>query len=228
MVTDNLNKGQFQHGALVVMIYRRCICAHNINTPSRIYYTLESFLGNQAQTVSSNWQVRFVPTKIIVAVRIHYHLLFKVVDEITLLTLDDNQKPSFYFFNYNSLMQPSRSYNQATSMSYNSHRYTYWHYFYSTNPSRVANFQTIVCDLRLFVILQTFLLLFLYMLKAKTFLHIPSQNHQHAPQKSRTLTILSKKFCDSRPTREKRPHPAGSSCAWAGLQPAVKRTLSTS
>ena len=77
-----------------------------------------------------------------------------------------------------------------------------------------ANFQTLVWDRRIFVILQTFLQLCLYMLKTKTFLHIPSQNHQQSTLKFKNFDyILQEKFCDFRQKREKRPHPAGSSCA---------------
>ena len=39
---------------------------------------------------------------------------------------------------------------------------------------------------------------------------------------------FAKYFFDSRQKREKRPHPADSSCAWPGLWHAVKRTLSIS
>ena len=64
---------------------------------------------------------------------------------------------------------------------------------------RVANFQTLVWDLRLCVILQTFQLLFLYMLQTTTFLRIPSRNQNQAPQNSRILTLFCKKNpCDPR------------------------------
>ena len=84
--------------------------------------------------------------------------------------------------------------------------------------SRVANFQTLVWDLRHFVTLQTFQLLFLYMPKTNTSLHIPSQNNQ---------LYFAKNFCVFRQKREKRLHPTGSSCGWAGLWPAVTHMLST-
>ena len=61
---------------------------------------------------------------------------------------------------------------------------------------------------------------FLFMLKTKTFLHIPS------PQKF--WLYFAKDYCDSRQKREKRPHLAGFSCARAGLWPAVTHMLSTS
>ena len=91
---------------------------------------------------------------------------------------------------------------------------------------RVSNFQTLVWDLRLLVIPQILLLLFLYMLKTKTFLHILSQNHQQSEFNNFDF-IFAKKICDFRQKREKRPHQAGFSCAWAGLWPAVTRTLNT-
>ena len=87
-----------------------------------------------------------------------------------------------------------------------------------TPSIRVANFQTLVCDLRLFVILQTFLLLFLYMLKTKTFCtshHKTTSNHPRIQD-----------FRDFRQKPEKRSHSVGSSCA--GPWPAVTLTLSTS
>ena len=94
--------------------------------------------------------------------------------------------------------------------------------------SRVANFQTLVWELILFVILQTFLLLFLYMLKTKTFLHILSQTTSKHPKIQKFWLYFAKDFCDSKQKREQRFHPAGSYCAWAGLRPVVTRTLSTS
>ena len=93
---------------------------------------------------------------------------------------------------------------------------------------RVASFQTLVWDLRLFVILQTFPLLFFICLKSRLFctFHHTTTSKQSRIQKF--LLYFARKFCDSRQKREMRPHPAGSSCAWAGLWPAVTHTLSTS
>ena len=67
---------------------------------------------------------------------------------------------------------------------------------------------------------------FLYMLKTKTFLHHKA-NSEH-PKIQEFELYFVKNFCNSRKKRTKRPHPTGSSCAWAGLRPAVTRTLSTS
>ena len=87
--------------------------------------------------------------------------------------------------------------------------------------AQVANFQTLFWDfIRLFVICRLFCN-FLYMLKSKTFLHIPSRNHQQAPWLN-----IAKDFCDCRQKREKRPHPP----SWLLLRlggPAATRTLNT-
>ena len=58
---------------------------------------------------------------------------------------------------------------------------------------RVANFQTLVSDLGLFFILQSFLLLFFICLKPRLLWHILSQNHQQASESSRILTLFCKK-----------------------------------
>ena len=73
---------------------------------------------------------------------------------------------------------------------------------------RVANFQTLVWDLRLFVMLQTFLLLFC------TSHHKTTSKH---PRIQEFWLYFAKIFSDPRQKQEKRPHPAGSSCVWAGL-----------
>ena len=44
----------------------------------------------------------------------------------------------------------------------------------------------------------------------------------------KNFEYFAKKFSDTRQKREKHPHPASSSCAWAGLWPAITRALSTS
>ena len=93
---------------------------------------------------------------------------------------------------------------------------------------RVANFQTLVWDLRLFVILPTFLLLFYECLKPRLFCKSHHKTTSKHPRIQEFWLYFAKKFCDSRLKWEKLPHPAGSSCAWAGLWPSVMRTLSTS
>ena len=58
------------------------------------------------------------------------------------------------------------------------------------------------------------------MLKTKALLQILSQDHQQAEFKNFDF-IFAKKICDFRQKREKRPHQAGFSCAWAGLWSVV-------
>ena len=77
---------------------------------------------------------------------------------------------------------------------------------------RVVNFH-----LRLFVILQTFFTTFYICLKPRlscTSYHKTTNKHLRI---QKFWLYFAKKFCDFRQKREKRPYPAGSSCAWAGL-----------
>ena len=92
---------------------------------------------------------------------------------------------------------------------------------------RVANFQTLVWDLRLFVILQTFPRLLLYMLKTMTFSHFITKQSASILEFQYFYSVLQMNFCEPRQKREERPFSAGTSCVWAGLWPAVTRTLST-
>ena len=69
---------------------------------------------------------------------------------------------------------------------------------------------------------------FLYMLETKTFLQSHHKTTSKPPRIQKILLYFTKDFCDSKQNREKRPHPAGSSCAWTGLWHVVKCTLSTS
>ena len=85
------------------------------------------------------------------------------------------------------------------------------HCVLSCNTTRAANFQTLVLDPRLFVILQTFLLPLYICLKTKTFLHIPSQNHQQAPKNFdfilQKLSVTPDKNWKSVPTQLDPPVP---------------------
>ena len=94
--------------------------------------------------------------------------------------------------------------------------------------NRVANFQTLVWDLRLFVILQTFRPLFYIRLKPRLFCtsHHKTTTSKH-PKIQEFWLYFAKSFCHLRQKRKKRPHPAGSSCVWAGQWSAVTRTVST-
>ena len=93
---------------------------------------------------------------------------------------------------------------------------------------RVANFQTLVWDLRLFVILQTFLLLLYICLKPRLFCTSHHKTTSKHPRIQKFWLYFAKAFCNPRQERGKPLHPAGSSCAWAGLWLAVTRTLSAS
>ena len=74
---------------------------------------------------------------------------------------------------------------------------------------RVANFQTLVWDLRLFVILQTFLLLFYICLKPRLFFAYPITKPPTRTQEFKSFdSILQKKFCDFRQKRTKLPPPS--------------------
>ena len=64
------------------------------------------------------------------------------------------------------------------------------------------------------------------MLKAKTFCASHHKTTSKHPGIQKFQLYFAKDFCDPKQKREK--HPAGSSCAWAGLWPAIKRTLRTS
>ena len=68
---------------------------------------------------------------------------------------------------------------------------------------------------------------FLYMLKTKTFLHIPTKPPASNLKFKNFDSICQKNFV-TRQKREKRSRSAGSSNVWAGLWPAATRTLSTS
>ena len=92
---------------------------------------------------------------------------------------------------------------------------------------RVANFQTLVWDLRLFVILQTFPWLLLYMLKTMTFSHFITKQPASILEFQYFYSVLQMNFCEPRQKREERRFSTGTSCVWAGLWPAVTRTLST-
>ena len=93
---------------------------------------------------------------------------------------------------------------------------------------KAANFQTLVWDLRIFVKLQTFLLLFYICWKPRLFCISHHKTTSKHPKTQKFRPYFAKTFCDSRLKLGKRPHTAGSSCAWAGLWPAVTRTLSIS
>ena len=93
---------------------------------------------------------------------------------------------------------------------------------------RVADSQTLVWDLRLFVRLQTFLLLFYICLKPRLFCTSHHKTTSKHPRIQNFWLHFAKNCCDFSQKREKRFHPAGSFCAWAGLWPAVVRTFSTS
>ena len=70
---------------------------------------------------------------------------------------------------------------------------------------------------------------FLYMLKTKTFFaHCITKPPVSTLDFKNFHSILQKKIIDFQTKTGKRPHPAGSSCAWAGLWLAVTRMLSTS
>ena len=61
--------------------------------------------------------------------------------------------------------------------------------------------------------------------------HFCTSHHRTTSKHSRIQEFwlyFAKKFCDPRQKREKSPHLAGSSCAWAGPWPRVTCTLSTS
>ena len=58
------------------------------------------------------------------------------------------------------------------------------------------------------------------MLKTKSFLYIPSQNHQQSTLEFKILTVFCKKFLWQK--WEKRFHPAGSSDAWAYVKHFAK------
>ena len=93
---------------------------------------------------------------------------------------------------------------------------------------RVANFQTLVWDIRLFVIPPTLLLLFYIWLNPRLFGTFNRKTTTKHPKIQEFRIYFAKKFCGLRQKREKCSHPADSSCAWAGLWPAVTHTLSAS
>ena len=69
---------------------------------------------------------------------------------------------------------------------------------------------------------------FLYMLKTMTFCTSYHKTTSKHPRIQEFWLYFEKKFRVSKQKREKCPHLAGSSCAWAGLWLAITRTLSTS
>ena len=110
---------------------------------------------------------------------------FIFMQTMTKIFLANRKQIELFYVNFNQILQ-----SIIWSLNFSK---SYW-----MVRARAANFQTLFWDLRLFVILQTFLLLFLYMLKTKTFLHIPSQNHQQNPKIQKFWLYFAKKFCDSR------------------------------
>ena len=70
---------------------------------------------------------------------------------------------------------------------------------------------------------------FLYLLKNQDFFAYPITKPPASTLKLKKIRLyFAKTFCDPRQKLGKRPHSTGSSCAWAGLWPAVRRTLSIS
>ena len=91
---------------------------------------------------------------------------------------------------------------------------------------RVTNLQTLVWDLSLFVILQIFPRLFLYMPKTMICSHLIIKQPASTLKFQYLYFILQINFCEWK--REEHPFSAGTSCARAGPWPVVTHMLRTS
>ena len=75
---------------------------------------------------------------------------------------------------------------------------------------RAAHFQTLVWDLIIFVILQTFLVFFYICLKPRLFRTSHHKTTSKHPRIQEFWVYFAKNFFNSRQKQEKRPHSAGS------------------